>query len=567
MSNNDTVANGVENLNADDDFEFSTTNTVWSTAFQSMKGRNGGRGRRQAYGSRNTCSTSSYHRSLSVPQLDRHSESPLTSYSSQEISQLQPPLRKRVLRRTASANVTSSSTIKTYTERNALGTSKSSKGFTLLQDERPFIFDDDFDNEVNENIHPNTNCLDLSDDQIAQNLESTALSLRLRKITRSQSADMQCRNQKKNNEMEKTGKKPHKSSTSIRQRSISPAFSLNGSLSGGETFADLAAITEDFSKEPVSSTDDIVDEALTPPYAGLSLSQQSRKRSNIGSPVLDLDEGELTREDYFESLVTTAAPTFDSLGRCRSRSRIFSPEFIQKAVIDSPFNDHASQSSNTVETAADPFNDMRCSIGSDSPHDISCSTHDDDSESDDDFKEKRTCDSNKLQVPPLPHRLPSLETQSSSSSITPTFETHNVSSQALKYMYKSLHKSTKDSLSQRPSRISTKIFTDSKTVTVFPPKDWSNESSASFMNWAAGSLGFQVLSLGGNMGVFLQANIEQGKAAYLSVRNELLSRKDTTRQNFKERNQLVCSSPSPMNISTMKEENRGYVIFSNYVYG
>ena len=221
----------------------------------------------------------------------------------------------------------------------------------------------------------------------------------------------------------------------------------------------------------------------------------SRKRCNYGSPILE-PNGNI-------STGGRSSGKGSSLGRCRSRSRIFSPEFISSQ--HDPSNDDEDDDQ-SVKTAVDAFQEIR--------------SKEDDTDEEKSMDQSKEISEDEFPPPPAPRRIPTPTFGQSKSENTDLRKTHK---ENLKYMYIALRKVVK---SKKP-----RIFGASNNVPILPPSDWPSERKAIFLSWAITDLHFDVLNLGGNMGEYLQTSMERSIEIFEDIRTELRELKAQRRLN------------------------------------
>jgi len=210
----------------------------------------------------------------------------------------------------------------------------------------------------------------------------------------------------------------------------------------------------------------------------------SRKRCNYGSPIIEPDDD--------ISISGRSSGKGSSLGRCRSRSRIFSPEFVSSQ-LDQANADDEDQS---VNTAVDPFQDIR--------------TNENDTDEENSIDLSKEISEDEVPPPPAPRRIP---TPTFGQSKSENIDLKKAHKENLKYMYVALRKVVK---SKKP-----RIFGASNNLPILPPNDWPSERRDIFLSWATTDLHFDMLSLGGNMGVYLRTSMERSVEVFEQVRKEL----------------------------------------------
>ena len=425
----------------------------------------------------------------------------------------------------------------------------------------------------------------------------------------------------------------------------------------GETFSSLAAsvgkglVTSDCGlsvkvkkkKDPTSTTSNAVPlhtwktnetTIMTPPYT--SLSQHSRKRCSISSPVLDaFDLPDILysdpKSDYRQShrgskgnmpiLTASSSPADvfydasidnhtdgasvpDNFGRCRSKSRIFSPpassschisinlsrlpnqKMFKKEVLsqdvsrgDCSNGSNHSKSSATVHTMKDAFTEMQrtrsCHSDDEDDHDdMSSVTNASDNEEDDDV-EPSFSKNNMIPPPVALIRMSSschdstAWNRNSPDGITPPCP--KIPRGALVYLYKSLRKFQKTNYSKKHATAS---FLSHQSITIFLPKNWTNNEKMQLVEYAVGTLKFRLLSVGGSMGEFLQTGMNRCAELYETIKKQLVDKihlhgnnyqkKESSSMDFQERGAHLSSSndghdsPVGMDISVVKPA-RGFV--------
>jgi len=422
----------------------------------------------------------------------------------------------------------------------------------------------------------------------------------------------------------------------------------------GETFSSLAAsigrglvasdggvsVKVKKKKNPTSSTSNAVplhtwktneSKIMTPPYT--SLSHHSRKRCSISSPVLDafdlpdilysdpksdyrqphrgsksnipvLNASSSPADVFYDSSIenhTDGASVPDNFGRCRSKSRIFSPSTSSSCHISINLNrlpnqkmlkkevrshdvsrgdcsneSNHSNSSTTVHTMKDAFTEMQrtrsCHSEDEDDHDdMSSVTNASDNEEDDEG-ESSSPKNNMIPPPVALIRMSSschdsaAWNRNSPDGITPPCP--KIPRGALVYLYKSLRKFQKTNYSKKHATAS---FLSHQSITIFLPKNWTNNEKMQLVEYAVGTLNFRLLSVGGSMGEFLQTGMNRCTELYETIKIQLVDKnhlhgkkKESSSMDFQERGAHLSSSndgndsPVGMDISVVKPA-RGFV--------